>query len=222
VSRPAETTPALELKPRLRGVFHQAGFFVAVPAGIALALAAQGSEKRAGAIVFASTVAAMFGASALYHRRAWSPRWRPWLRRLDHAGIFALIAGTYTPVALIVLHGGWQISVLAVAWSGALAGILVRLFWVDAPTWLAALLGILLGWVGVIVFPQLLDRIGLAGTLLLLAGGIFYTLGALIYARQLPNPLPEIFGFHELFHAFTIVAVALHYVVIAFFVLRVA
>ena len=210
---------ALLDKPRLRGVFHQLAFFAALPPGVALALIAEGGRARIAAISFAATVAAMFGASALYHRGNWSPSWRRWLRRLDHAGIYALIAGSYTPFGLLVLEGAWAVTVLAIVWSGALAAIFVRVVWVGAPKWLAALFGIVLGWVGVVAFPQFPGKIGLAPSLLFLAGGVFYTLGALVYVRRKPDPRPSVFGYHEVFHALVIVAVALQYTVIAFFVL---
>ena len=206
-------------KPRLRGVFHQLAFFAALPPGVALAVIAEGGRARFAAIAFAATVAAMFGASALYHRGNWSPRWRRWLRRLDHAGIYALIAGSYTPFGLLVLEGAWAVTVLAIVWSGALAAIFVRLVWVSAPKWLAAFFGLVLGWVGVVAFPQLLAKIGLAPSLLFLAGGILYTLGALVYVRRKPDPRPSVFGYHEVFHTLVILAVALQYTVIAFFVL---
>ncbi len=161
----------------------------------------------------------MFGASALYHRVMWKPRIRPWIRRIDHAMIFALIAGTYTPFGLIVLRGNWRISILAVVWSGAAVAILVKLFWASAPKWLVATIAVALGWVGIIVFPQILDRVGAAGAILLLVGGLAYTVGALVYAFKRPDPAPTVFGYHEIFHALVIAAVACQYVAVAFFVL---
>src|SRR5919201_4018205 len=157
-----EASPATHVKPRLRGVVHEWGFYIAIPLGIALGFVAETTQGRIAASVFAATVVSMFGASALYHRVTWSPSLRPWLRRLDHAGVFGLIAGTYTPFGLLVLHGAWRISVLAVVWSGTLAAILLRFLWVGAPKWLGALIGLALGWVGVIVYPQILARTGLA------------------------------------------------------------
>jgi hemolysin III len=219
-ARPPETSLGALVKPRLRGVSHQIGFFLAVPVGILLAaFAGETARARFAAVVFATTVAIMFGASALYHRPTWTPRWRAWLRRLDHAGIYGLIAGTYTPFGLLVLDGAWRITVLSIVWGGALAAIVLGLAWASAPKWLAASIGIVLGWVGVVVFPQLVDRIGLGPSLLLLAGGVSYTLGAVVYALRKPDPVPAVFGYHELFHALVVVAVAFQYVVIAFFVL---
>lgn len=217
--RPAERTPGLRAKPRLRGLSHEIAFFLALPLGVGLSFEAQTTRGRASAIVFAASVAAMFGASALYHRVTWSPRRRPWLRRLDHAGIYALIAGTYTPFGLLVLSGNWSVAVLAIVWSGAAAAIALKFLWVDAPKWLSAVIGIALGWVGVVVFPQLVARIGLGPSLLVLAGGLAYTAGAVIYALRRPDPVPTVFGYHELFHACVIVAVACHYAAVAFYVL---
>jgi hemolysin III len=207
-------------RPVLRGVSHLLSFVAVIPLGILLGLLADDSPvERAGAIVFAASVTAMFGASALYHRVLWRPRVRPWIRRLDHAMIFALIAGTYTPFGLIVLKGSWRISILAVVWSGAAVAIVVKFAWVNAPKWVAASIAIALGWVGGIVFPQILARVGAGGTTLLLVGGIAYTVGAVVYALKRPDPVPAVFGYHEIFHALVVAAVACQYVAVAFFVL---
>jgi hemolysin III len=206
-------------KPRYRGVSHQIAFVVAVGLGIALFVETQGLRPRIAAAVFSVSVAAMFGASALYHRIEWTPARRLWMRRLDHAMIYGLIAGTYTPFGLLVLHGSWRIVVLAIVWSGASAAVALKVVWVAAPKWLAAVIGIALGWVGVIVSPQLLDGVGVSGLSLLLAGGLAYTLGAVVYALRRPDPLPAVFGYHEIFHALVIAAVGLQYSVVAFYVL---
>jgi hemolysin III len=211
----ADQPPA---KPRLRGVFHEWCFYAAIPLGVTLGLVAETTRGRVAASIFAATVVTMFGASALYHRVTWSASLRPWLRRLDHAGVFGLIAGSYTPFGLLVLHGAWRISVLAVVWSGALAAIVLRFVWVNAPKWLGALIGVALGWVGVLVFPQIFARTGLAASLLVLVGGLSYTLGAVVYALRRPNPRPTIFGYHELFHALVVGAVCCQYAAVAFFV----
>ena len=207
------------VKPVLRGVSHEVAFFVAIALAVLLGLKAQGAAGISGAIVFGVSVAAMFGTSALYPRRTWSARARRWMRRMDHAMIYTLIAGTYTPFALLVLDGSWKIVVLAVVWSGAGAAILLKMLWVDAPKWLAAVSAIALGWVGVIVAPQLFSGIGITGALLLVTGGVAYTVGGIVYARRRPDPFPTIFGYHEVFHALVIAAVALQYAVVAFFVL---
>ena len=214
-------TPALPaVRPLLRGVLHEIAFVVALVVGILLVAAADG-RRLAAAAIFAGSAVAMLGASALYHRVTWSPRVRPWMRRLDHAGIYLLIAGTYTPVGLLSLHGSLQTVVLAVVWGGAGAAILAKLCWVGSPKWLSAVIGISLGWVGVAAMPQLAGTAGPAAVALLGAGGLAYTAGAVVYARRKPDPVPAVFGYHELFHALTLVALACQYVAIAFFVVRV-
>ncbi len=185
-------------------------------------LGADGGRPRAAAATFAVSVVTCFGASALYHRVTWTPRVRLWMRRIDHAGVYLLIAGTYTPVSLLVLRGAWRPVVLTIVWGGAAAAIVLKFVWVGGPKWLAAAIGIALGWVAVIVLPQLATRLDPAGLILLIVGGLAYTAGALIYARRRPDPVPDVFGYHELFHALTIVGVACQYVAIAFFIVRVA
>ena len=207
------------VKPRLRGVSHQWAFVASVLLAPLLVGAAETTTALVAASIFAGSVTAMFAASALFHRGRWSPRTRRFLRRLDHCAIYGLIAGTYTPYGLLVLSGAWRVVVLTVVWSGSLVAFLLKLFWLDAPDWVAATSAILLGWVGVVTVPQLLAGVGAPGTALLLAGGILYTLGGVVYARQRPDPLPEIFGFHEVFHACVIAAVALQYASVALFIL---
>jgi hemolysin III len=207
------------LKPRLRGLSHAAAFVVALPLGLALVLEADTGRGRLSAIVFAAAVVAMFGASALYHSPNWRDAPRRWLRRVDHAGIYALIAGSYTAFGLLALSGYWRWVVLSVVWAGALAAIVFKFAWVDAPKWISAVIGVALGWIGVIVSPQLLGAIGVAASLLVLAGGLLYTLGALVYALRRPDPRPAVFGFHEVFHVLVIAAVACQYSAVAFFLL---
>ena len=211
-------TAQLLVKPKLRGVFHELGFYAAVAVGVIVVLTADPGRAQTAGVIFASSVAFCFGASALYHRPTWRPRARAWLARLDHAGVYLLIAGSYAPFALIVLSRDWAIPVLAVVWSGALAAILLKLFWVRAPKWLSAAIGLTLGWVGAVAFPQLLTLSAVA-ILLVAASGILFTAGAVVYARRRPNPHPQVFGYHELFHVLTLAAVACEYVVIAFYVL---
>jgi hemolysin III len=206
-------------KPRLRGLFHAVAFVLALPLGLALVLEADTSRGRLAAVVFAAAMAAMFGASGLYHVPNWPEGPRRWLRRVDHAGIYGLIAGTYTSFGLLVVKGSWRPVVLGIVWIGALAAIVFKFAWVDAPKWISAAIGIVLGWVGVIVFPQLLHEIGLGGVVLVLAGGLFYTAGALVYALRRPDPHPAVFGFHEVFHVLVIAAVACQYSAVALFVL---
>ena len=208
-------------RPLLRGVLHQGAFLAAIVVGPLLVVGADQPGRQLAASVFAASVPACFGASALYHRVTWTPTVRPWMRRVDHAGIYLLIAGTYTPVCLLVLDGTWRLVILAIVYVGAAAAIALKFAWVDAPKWLAAALGIALGWTGVVMLPQLATRLDPAAVALLGAGGLLYTAGAIVYARRRPDPLPAVFGYHELFHAFTIVAVACQYTAIAFFVIRV-
>jgi hemolysin III len=202
-------------------VLHQGAFFVALVLAPLLTLGADGARERAAAAVFGVSVAACFGASALYHRVTWRPPVRQWMRRVDHAGVYLLIAGTYTPVSLLVLRGAWRPTILTIVWAGAVAAIGLKFIWVAAPRWLAASIGIALGWLAVVALPQLVGRLNPAAVILLVAGGLAYTAGAVVYARRRPDPVPTVFGYHELFHALTIVAVACQYVAIAFFVVRV-
>ena len=223
-SRAAEssTATAEHPRPRLRGVFHQYAFPAFAALGLALVATAPAGPPRVAAAIFGGSVALTFGVSALYHRVTWQPAARRLMRRLDHSAIFLLIAGTYTPYALLVLSGAWQFSVLAVVWIGAALAIAQSLLWVDRPKWLPAVLALALGWAGVVAFPQILEVTGSAGALLLLVGGVLYTLGALVYARSCPDPVPDVFGYHELFHVLTILAAACQYAAIAFFVLPAA
>jgi hemolysin III len=207
-------------KPKLRGVLHQAAFVIALALAPFMVIAADGGRPRLAAAVFAGSVAACFGASALYHRVTWTPRVRLWMRRIDHAGVYLLIAGTYTPVSLLVLTGAWRPVVLTIVWAGAAAAIVLKLVWVAAPKSLTAAIGIALGWVAVVALPQLITRLSPAAVILLVVGGLAYTAGAVVYARRRPDPAPAVFGYHELFHALTIVGVACQYVAIAFFIVR--
>jgi hemolysin III len=207
-------------KPLLRGVLHHGAFLAALVVGPLLVVGADNPRRQVAASVFAASVATCFGASALYHRVTWTPAVRPWMRRVDHAGIYLLIAGTYTPVCLLVLDGTWRLVILAIVYAGAAAAVALKFAWVDAPKWLAAVLGIALGWTGVVMLPQLASRLDPAAVALLGAGGLAYTAGAIVYARRRPDPLPTVFGYHELFHALTIVAVACQYTAIAFFVIH--
>ncbi len=207
-------------KPRLRGVSHKWAFYVACVLGAALVLFAPAGTPRLAAAIYAFTVAALFGTSALYHRIDWaSIGARRWMRRLDHSAIFLLIAGTYTPFALLVLDGPLATVILVVVWAGALSGIVMKLVWIDAPKPVVALAYVMLGWVAVAAFPDLIRELGLTGTGLIVAGGALYTAGAVIYAIKRPDPAPTVFGYHEIFHLLVIVAAALQYAVVAFYVL---
>ncbi len=207
------------MKPRLRGVLHQQGFFVSLALGVVLVAVASTGRAIVAASVFAISVSGLLGVSALYHRVNWSATARRWMRRLDHSMIFVLIAGTYTPFALLVLEGTFAKVILAVVWIAALAGSLVELALADGSKWIMASICIALGWVSVVALPDIADDIGVLGTALLAAGGIAYTAGAVIYATKKPDLAPAVFGYHELFHALVLLAIALQYSVVAFFVL---
>ena len=202
-------------------MLHQAAFAVSLVVGTLLIVGAEGAPRHVAAAVFASSVAVCFGISALYHRVTWTTRLRLWMRRLDHAGIYLLIVGTYTPVCLLVLTGAWRLGVLIAISIGAGAGIVTKFAWVAAPKWVSAVLALALGWTAVLILPQLATRLNPAAVALLAVGGLAYTAGAIVYARGRPDPLPTVFGYHEVFHALTIVAVACQYVAIAFFIIRV-
>lgn len=207
-------------KPTLRGVFHQYAFFAAVAAGIVLVALADGSRARAAVAIYAISLAAMFGASALYHRIQWrSQRVRTWMRRLDHSMIFLLIAGTYTPFALVVFEGALAEAILIAVWAGAGAGLVLNLLWIDAPKWVTAIVYLVLGWVGVITFPQMLSEGGVAVFVLVAVGGGLYSLGAVAYATHRPNPAPGVLGYHEVFHLLVIAAAAAQYAAVSLAVL---
>jgi hemolysin III len=211
---------AVAPKPLLRGVLHQAAFFISVIVGTLLVAFSEGPSRQTAAAVFAGSVALCFGISALYHRGTWAPHAQVVMRRLDHAGIYLLIAGTYTPVCLLALDGAWRYAVLALVATAAGAAIVLMVAWVAAPNWFAAALAIAVGWIGVLLLPQLATRLEPVAIVLLALGGIAYTIGAVVYARRRPNPAPSVFGYHELFHALTILGVACQYVAIAVFVIR--
>jgi hemolysin III len=229
----AETAPRLDLeqakrdigqaireRPRLRGVTHKWAFYISLALGVALVATAPSGKGTLAAAVYAACVTLLFGVSALYHRVTWrTDNARRWMRRLDHSAIFLLIAGTYTPFALLVLHGSLADIVLAVMWTGAVGGILLKLLWIDAPKTLAAVIYVALGSVAVAVTPDMVGQIGVVASILVVVGGILYTLGAVTYALRRPDPVPTVFGYHEVFHALVIVAAALQYAVIAFWVL---
>jgi hemolysin III len=210
---------SLPIKPRLRGVLHQYAFFVSVVLGAVIVFLAPDGKARLAAAIYAFSVSGLLGTSALYHRITWRPRARAWMRRLDHSMIFVLIAGTYTPFALLVLDGSLSKAILIVVWAGALGGIILNLLWTSAPKWLSAVVYISLGWVAVVAFPDLARELGPAAVALMAGGGLMYTAGAIIYAAGRPNPAPKVFGYHEIFHALVIAAAAAHFAVVAFYAL---
>jgi hemolysin III len=208
------------VKPRLRGVFHQWAFFAAVVAGVVLAALADGLRERLATWVYAAALAAMFGASAVYHRVDWrTPARRAWARRLDHSTIFLFIAGTYTPFALLAFGGVLAPVVLIAVWLGAVLGVAINLCWIDAPKWIGAIAYLAVGWVGVVAAPRLFSDLGVAAAVLVLVGGLLYTLGAVIYTMQRPDPFPLTFGYHELFHVLVIAAAVVQFVAVSLVVL---
>jgi hemolysin III len=215
----AAAHPEVRVKPRLRGVFHQYAFFASLASGTLLVLLAATTRALVAAAVYAASVSALFGVSALYHRATWTTSARRRMRRLDHAMIFLLIAGTYTPVGLLVLHGTLGAVVLAVVWGGALVGIVLQLTWTTAPRWLGGTVYLALGWVAVAAMPQLFARLGVTGGLLVVVGGLVYSAGAAVYALRRPDPVPAVFGYHEVFHLLVIAGVAAHFLAISLFAL---
>jgi len=206
-------------KPRLRGWLHTYAFFVAAVCGLvlcALAATRPGSAAVVSCAVYSATVCGLFGVSALYHRRVWSPRGYQVMRRLDHSMIFVFIAGTYTPFCALLLPPRTGAILLAVVWAGALAGVAMKVVWPHAPRWLSAPLYIALGWVAVAVLPDIRRGGGMTALVLLLAGGAVYSLGGVLYALRRPNPWPAVFGHHEFFHACTLVAAVCHHVAVYF------
>lgn len=213
-------TDDLLVKPRLRGVSHQYAFYVAVVLAVVVVVTAPAGKATAAAAIYAVAVCGLFGVSALYHRVNWTPPVRRWMRRADHSMIFVFIAATYTPVALLVLHGTFATVIFIAVWAGAAAGVVLKLAWIDAPKWLTAVIYVALGWVAIATGPQIVDAIGWLPFAGIAAGGILYSLGAVVYARSWPNPSPGVFGYHEVFHVLVIAAAALHYAVISFAVLH--
>jgi hemolysin III len=216
---PATADPEVRIRPRLRGVLHQYAFFVSLASGTVLVLLAATTRASVAVAVYAASVSALFGVSALYHRVTWTTPARRRMRRLDHSMIFLLIAGTYTPVGLLVLEGTLATVVLAIVWGGAVAGIVLELAWTAAPRWLGGTVYLALGWVAVVAMPQLFARLGLAGGLLIVAGGLVYSAGAAVYALRRPDPVPLVFGYHEVFHLLVIAGVAAHFLAISLYAL---
>jgi hemolysin III len=205
-------------RPRLRGVFHLYAFVAFAILGALLVASTSGGRERLAVAAFGGCLVLTFGVSALYHRVTWKPAARRVMRRLDHASIYLLIAGTYTPYGLLVLSGAWQFSILAVVWIGAALAIVQRLFWLDAPRWVPVGAGIFLGWVGIVAVPQIVEAAGFPGTALVAAGGVLYTLGAVVYALQRPDFVPTVFGYHELFHVLTVLAASCQFAAVALLV----
>ena len=202
-------------KPKLRGVFHQWAFPVSLIAGVVLVIAA--SRGHAVLAVYAGSLSALLGVSALYHRIQWQPRGRALMRRLDHSMIFILIAATYTPFALYVADGGLAETMVYVAWGGAIAGIIFKVFWISQPKWVSALAFAALGWSLAMGMPGIVAEAGPGPLYFLLGGGILYMVGGVIYARQSPDPRPTVFGYHEIMHLLVIAAAAVHFAAVAIY-----
>ncbi len=203
------------LKPRLRGVLHEAAFAISLVTGTVIVCLTHGAMATVSVSVYATAVALLFGTSAAYHRGTWSPRAQSIMSRLDHSMIFVLIAGTYTPLCLVLLDGWVRWLIFSLVWGGALGGIIARNAARHAPRWIFVTFYLVLGWIAVAIIPQVLSVGGVAVLVLLLVGGLLYSVGAVVYARRSPNPSPQWFGFHEVFHAFTLAAFAAHYVAIS-------
>ncbi|MEI2728616.1 MAG: hemolysin III family protein [Candidatus Nanopelagicales bacterium] len=199
------------LKPRMRGWLHAGAVPAAVIAGLVLILLAP-AELRWAAIIYVVSTVALFGISATYHRGTWGPRTHGVLKRMDHATIFIFIAGTYTPIALTVVGGTAGTVLLWIVWLAALAGVIFRVFWVGAPRWLIVPVYISMGWAAVFFIPEILSNGGMAIFLLIAVGGLCYSVGAVIYGLKRPDPSPNWFGFHEIFHSFTLGGYVSHYV----------
>jgi hemolysin III len=206
-------------KPRLRGRLHQFAFFVALACGAVLcsiAASRPGVAPFIACLVYSVTVLGLFGISALYHRRVWSERGYQIMRRMDHSMIFIFIAGTYTPFCVLLLPSAQALLTLILIWGGALGGVALKTIWPHLPRWASAPLYLALGWGAVGIMPQVLHNGGVAALVLLCAGGIIYSLGAVFYALRRPNPWPTVFGHHEFFHACTLLAATCHHVAIYF------
>ena len=215
MSSMATPTPEPFPKPLLRGVSHEIAFVVVLVLGPLLGLAASGAQATVATTVYATTLAAMFGCSALLHRGTWSRVVLPWMRRLDHSMIFVFVAGTYTPVLVLTSLGSFGRWLLITVWCAAIGGVLITLFWLHAPRWVTAACYLAVGWAALIALPDLWTQMGVARTVLLIVGGLLFTAGAVVYARKRPDPVPQVFGYHEVFHALVILAVACHFVLIA-------
>jgi hemolysin III len=219
-ARAAAAEQIAKVKPSLRGVTHKYAFFVSLVLGATLIVLAKGFEARVAIAAYAVSLSALFGVSALYHRVDWRrPEVRRWMRRLDHTMIFLLIAGTVTPFALLVLDGPLATALLIAVWTGAAAGAIVELVWIDAPKGVSAAVYIAVGMIGAIGFPAIVAEAGIVAGLLIAGGGALYITGAIIYAIQRPDPRPTVFGYHEIFHVLVIGAAAAHFAAIALFAL---
>jgi hemolysin III len=206
-------------KPRMRGWLHQYAFFVAVVCGVvlcSLAATRPGVAPFVSCLIYSVATCGLFGISALYHRRGWTERGYQIMRRMDHSMIFLFIAGTYTPFCILLLSPGKATAFLSLVWAGAIGGVALKVIWPELPRWIGAPLYLALGWVAVAILPDILQQGGVTDLVLLAAGGLAYSVGAVFYAMRRPNPWPTVFGHHEFFHACTLVAAILHHIAIYF------
>ncbi len=201
-------------KPLLRGHFHQAAFFIALGASAMLIAKTDSLREVIAVLIYSLSLTGQFGISALYHRRKWSEPKRILMKRLDHAAIFVLIAGTGTPICMLALSPDIGFKLLLTMWSASAIGILQCLYWTHAPKWVSAVLYIVVGWISVAYFSEIEAALGLARMIFLCTGGLVYSVGAVIYALKRPNPVPGIFGYHEVFHVLVIIGALLHFLVV--------
>ena len=208
------------VKPKFRGVSHEWAFFVSLGLGVSLLLLADTPRKLLAVGIYAVSLSALFGVSALYHRVDWkTTKARMLMRRLDHSMIFLLIAGTVTPFALLTISGALAIGILIAVWTGAVIGIAIELLWIGSPKWVSVILYLIVGWIGAIAFPAIVGSAGIGAGLLIATGGILYTVGAVVYATRRPDPVPSKFGYHEVFHLLVVGAAGAHFAAVALFAL---
>ena len=218
--RDSATEKIKAVKPRFRGVSHEWAFFVSLGLGLSLIVLADTPEKLLAAGIYAVSLSALFGVSALYHRIDWkTTRARMMMRRLDHSMIFLLIAGTVTPFALLTISGTLATAILIAVWTGAVIGIAIELLWIGSPKWVSVIVYLVVGWIGAIAFPAIVGSAGIGAGLLIATGGILYTVGAVVYATKRPDPVPTKFGYHEVFHLLVIGAAGAHFAAVALFAL---
>jgi hemolysin III len=207
-----------KVKPKLRGVVHEYSFPVSLVAGGLLVYFASGGRERLALAIYAISLSALLGTSALYHRVNWKrTSARMWMRRLDHSMIFLLIAGTVTPFLLLVVGGTLGTALMIAVWAGALAGIFVEVVWVNSPRWVSVAVYLTVGWIGAIAFPSIVTNAGIGAGVLIATGGLLYTVGAVVYAKQRPDPRPATFGYHEIFHVLVVAAAVAHFTAIAIY-----
>jgi hemolysin III len=200
--------------PLLRGWLHLACFFLSIPAGVILILHASAGRARVGAVIYAVGLTALFGVSAAYHRPKWSPKWRARFKRLDHGTIFVMIAGTYTPLCLVVLGGVLGTVMLVSVWAGAMAGVVLAAVGIAEKRFVGAACYVTLGWVAVAAAPSLVRNLTATQLWLVVIGGVLYTVGVFILGAKRPDPFPRIFGYHEIWHVFVVAAAVCHFIAI--------